>query len=159
MLTARDPAFWGWEWLVSHYELQWDEGGDFHRQLGASFWRMQYRTILDKVLCPSTTAWETSKGRRYLIWGKGGSIAHGPFSPQIHLRKWRERRIQLPSDETQALWGKRFPDSQSWISSEMKYCLLSQSPASAFAFHCRYWNHHSVLTLKDALINITGNVI
>lgn len=105
----------------------------------------------------STTAWKKSMGRRYLR--KGGSIVHGPLSPQFYLCKRSEKKIQLPSDKTQVLWGKRFPDSQTWISSEMKCCLHSQSPASTSAFHCRCWNHHSVFTLRGALINITGNVI
>lgn len=130
---------------------------DFHRWLGLSFLTMQHRSFLDEVVFPSSTAWNTSKGRRYLR--EGGSIVQSPLSPQLYLCKWRERKIQLPNDETQALWGKIFPDSQTWVSSEKKCCLHSQTPASTSAFHCRCWNHHSVFTFRDALINITGNVI
>lgn len=48
-----------------------------------------HRSILDEVFFPRNTAWKTTKVRRYLR--EGGTIVHGPLSPQFYHCKWREK--------------------------------------------------------------------
>lgn len=149
------------EWIAMRWRHL--KSCDFHRWFELSFLTMQHRNILDEVVFPSTTAWNTSKGRRYLR--EVSSIVHGPLSPQLYLCKWRERKIQLLNDNTQAIWGKRFPDSQTWIPSAMKcflhsdscfyLCISLQMLKSPFCFHTQrcsnqyHWKCHSAFHLDE----------
>lgn len=60
LLTARDPAFWGWESLILHYELKWDEG------------ILKVVTFTDGLECPF---WQCSTGAS---WTKCSAPAQQP---------------------------------------------------------------------------------
>lgn len=130
---------------------------DFHRWFGLSFLTMQHRNIVDEVVFPSTTAWNTIKGRRYL--------REVCMAPSVHnFTSANEEREKSSSPMMRALWGKRFPDSQTWIPSAMKclhsdscfyLCISLQMLKSPFCFHTQrcsnqyHWKCHSAFHLDE----------